>query len=89
VEGDDLKRGSCGVVCSLREIGNGRLRLILDDVKNESGAMEGPWQHHVLFTWKDYDVDQIVDLKLSEDELAEFGFHILARLVALREHPIE
>lgn len=89
MEGDDLKRGSSGVVCSLREIGNGRLRLVLDDVKNESGSLQGPWKHYVLFTWKDYEVDRIIDLKLSEKELAEFGFNVLARLVALREHPIE
>lgn len=89
MEGDDRKRGSCGVVCSLREIGNGRLRLVLDDVKNESGFMPGHWKHHVLFTWKDYEVGQIVDLKLSEKQLAGFGFNVLARLVALRKHPIE
>ena len=89
MEGDDRKRGSSGVVCSLMEIGNRRLRLILDDVKNENGSMQGPWKYHVLYTWKDYKIDQIADLKLSEKELAEFGFNVLARLVALREHPIE
>jgi hypothetical protein len=35
------------------------------------------------------EVDQIVDLQLSEKELADFGFNVLARLVALRGHPIE
>ena len=39
--------------------------------------------------WKDYEVGQIVDLKLSEKQLAGFGFNVLARLVALRKHPIE
>ena len=68
MEGDDRKRGSNGVVCSLREIGNGRLRVALDDVKNESGSVQGAWKHYILLTWKDYEIDRIVDLKLSEKE---------------------
>lgn len=85
---DDQKRGNDGVVCSLREIESGRLRLVLDDVKNEGKGNRGPWAHHVVFTFKDFDVEEIDNLQLSETELAEFGFNVLARLVALRKHPI-
>ena len=88
MEVDDQRRGGGGVVCSLRELGEGRIRLVLDDVKNEGGSAQGPWKHHVLFTFKDFNVEEIVNLQLSERELSEFGFHILARLAALREHPI-
>jgi len=89
MESDDCQRGSSGVVSSMREITSGRIRLALDDVKNESLSQQGPWKHHALFTWKDYDIDQILNHELPEKELADFGFNVLARLVALHKHPIE
>jgi|APLak6261663543_1056040.scaffolds.fasta_scaffold05923_3 hypothetical protein len=89
MEVNDQERGSSGVICSLYEAKEGRLRLVLDDVKNESGSNQGPWTHHVLFTFKDYDLKEVTNLKLSERELAEFGFNVFARLVAQWEHPIE
>lgn len=85
---DDQKRGRDGVVCSLHQTESGRLRLVLDDVKNEANGKPGVWTHHVLYTFKDFDVEEIENLQLSEAELAEFGFAVLARLVALRKHPI-
>jgi len=89
METDDLVRSHSGVVCCLRELPNGKLRLVLDDVANESETASGRWKHHVLFTWKDFEAQEIDELKLSEKELASFGFNILARLVALRQHPIQ
>jgi len=88
VETDDLIRSSVGVVCGLRDLPNGRVRLVLDDVANESASSRGPWLHHVLFTWRDFEAQKIDDLNLSEKELAEFGFNVLARLVAYRQHPL-
>ncbi len=84
---DDGKRGSDGVVCSLVNIGGGKLRLILDDVSNSESSVRGTWSHRVLYTWKDLDATQVMEHSLSEKELADFGFHILARLTALHNHP--
>ena len=86
-ERDDSIRSVAGVVCCLRELPNGQLRLVLDDVENESKSTVGSWAHRVLFTWKDFDAQQIEDLALSEQELAGFGHSVLARLVAYRKHP--
>jgi hypothetical protein len=88
VETDNGKRGSNGVVLSLVESVPGKLRLVADDVKNESGSDRGPWTHHVLYTFKDYDADQIKNQKLSDKELAEFGFAVLVRLGVLHDNPI-
>ena len=44
---DNGKRGSSGVAVSLVDIALGQLRLVLDDVKNESGSDRGLWSHHV------------------------------------------
>ena len=84
---DDSIRSSAGVVCSLRELPNGQLRLALDDVANKSKTTRGPWEHRVLFTWKDFEAGTIDGLTLSESELAAFGHSVLARLVAYRRHP--
>jgi hypothetical protein len=89
METDDMIRSCSGVVCCLRELADGKLRLVLDDVANDHKTTSGHWKHHILFTWKDFEAKEIDELRLSEKELASFGFSILARLVALRHHPIE
>lgn len=86
---DDRSRPGSGVVCSIKDLGDGKVRLVLDDVANDKQSTSGAWKHHTLFTWKDYDRTAIEDFKVSEKELAEFGFNLLARLVALRKHPIK
>lgn len=88
METDNGKRGSSGVVLSLVETTSGNLRLVIDDVKNESGSNRGPWAHHVLYTFKDYNADQIKNQELSEKELADFGFAVLVRLGVLHDKPI-
>jgi hypothetical protein len=88
METDNGKRGASGVVVSLVDIAPGQLRLVLDDVKNQSLSERGTWTHHVLFTFKDYTADDIINHKLSDKELADIGFNLLVRLAVLYEHPI-
>lgn len=78
-------RASTGVVCCLRELPSGEVRLIIDDVTNQSSSTSGPWKHCALFTWKDFEAKAVAELQLSEHELAEFGFNVLTRLVANRD----
>lgn len=82
---DDFIRASTGVVCCLRELPSGEVRLIIDDVANQSSRTSGSWEHRALFTCKDFEAMAIAELQLSEHELAEFGFNVLARLVAHRK----
>jgi hypothetical protein len=49
METDDDIRSDSGVVCCLRELGNGKLRLVLDDVSNERKTTSGTWEHIVFF----------------------------------------
>ena len=63
---DNGMHGSSGVVFSLVESTPGKLRLVADDEKNEGGSERGPWTHHVLYTFKDYDAADIKNQKLSE-----------------------
>lgn len=87
METDDGKRGNNGVVCSLRDLGNGRVRLVLDDVSNPEFSTRGKWSHEVVFTWKDYDFSKIENQEFSEKELADFGFNLLVRLGVLFKQP--
>jgi hypothetical protein len=79
---DDSIRASTGVVCCLRELPSGEVRLTIDDVANQSSSTSGSWEHRALFTCKDFEAKAITGLQLSEHELAELGLNILVRLVA-------
>lgn len=82
METDDSIRAPTGVVCCLRELPSGEIRLTIDDVANQSSRTSGPWEHRALFTHKDFEAKAIVGLQISEHELAELGFNIFARLFA-------
>jgi hypothetical protein len=72
---------SSAVLCGLAERPDGGLRLVLNDVESASEARE--WRHRTLFTFKDYAPGELPDLAaLSEEELANFGYSVLARLLA-------
>ena len=68
-------------LCRLASLPDGSLRVVLDDVCR--GGDPGTWQHCSLFTFRDYAPGQLENLAaLSEQELAQFGFNVLARLLA-------
>jgi len=69
-----------GVLCSLAELPDGSRRLVLDDLKRSD--MPQTWRCHSLFTFKDYDPGTLAPGTLSEQELADFGFQVLTRLLA-------
>ena len=87
METDNGVRGKNGVVLSLHEVGNNKLRIVMDDVSNKSGTCKEPWNHEVVVTWKDYDEKEILENTLSEEELAGLGAYLIARLAATRKHP--
>ena len=68
------------VICSLAELSDGTLRVVLDDARKSSDP--GTWAYHSLFTFKDYAPGTLNDLAaLPEDELANFGLFVLTRLL--------
>ncbi len=69
------------VLCAVAELEGGGLRLVLDDVEQAGGPKQ--WKHRTLFTFKDYAPGELQDLaSLPEEELANFGYSVLARLLA-------
>ncbi|MFK2878270.1 hypothetical protein [Rhodanobacter hydrolyticus] len=76
------KRGEHGVACSLLRLSDGRLRVVLDDIRNLAPGELGPWRHEVFVAFKDYEREELSSLDLPEEELAAFGHAVLARLLA-------
>ena len=74
-----------GVLCSLAELADGSLRVVLDDVRKGQDATS--WSHQSLFTFKDYAPGHLADLaELPENELADFGYYVLTRLLVSNGH---
>ena len=83
MDSSEKKRGERGVARSLLTLSDGRLRVVLDDVRSQVPGEPGPWQHEVFVTFKDYERGELASLGRSEDELAAFGHYVLARLFAV------
>ncbi len=81
---DDEIRDKFGAVVCIRDMGNGKSRVVLDDVENTSGSGQGDWRHKILVTFKDYDTKALNDLELTEEEFAGLGHYVLARLLAVK-----
>ncbi len=69
------------VLCSLAELPDGSFRVILDDARK--GQELGAWVSDSLFTFKDYSPGCLNNLaSVSEAELADLSYNLLARLLA-------
>ena len=80
---DDGKRPSMGVVVSLLDLGDGRCRVILDDVHSDSPQRETSWHFELFYTHKSLDARQMDEMALPDNEYRGLGEAILARLLAL------
>lgn len=85
MEFDDEIRDKVGAVICIRELADGRSRVILDDVDNLSETGRGDWKHHSFVTWKDYETETLRNLNLTEKELADFGHYVLTRILASKK----
>lgn len=79
-EVDDGIRGEVGIVISAVERANGRLRLVLDDVRPAGAG----WRPFCLFTWNDYDLHDFANMSLSDEDFQLIGQMVVARIAALR-----
>jgi hypothetical protein len=82
MELDDKKRALDGVVACLRDEGD-KVRLIFDDV--ESDTQENPisWHFHTFFTWTTFDKEKVLESELTNEQYADIGFNLMARLAAI------
>ena len=82
-ETDDGVRGTNGVVACLRKLADGRVRIVFDDAKADYVEHPTSWKPTALFTWIPLDPAELRTMVLSEKQLAEIGFNLVARLRAL------
>src|ERR1700733_7372211 len=80
---DDGERPSVGVVVTLRDLGGGKSRVTLDDVKSDSTRRETRWAFDVFYTHKDLDTAAVDSMQLPSGEYEGLGAAIMARLLAL------
>lgn len=69
------------VLCSLAELPDGGLRVVLDDLRQSDTP--GHWKNHVFVTFKDYPAGQLDPATLPKEELEAFGHYVLVRLLAI------
>jgi hypothetical protein len=80
---DDGIRAPSGVVVSLRPTSEGRLCVVLDDVRQQPAADVRSWTHESFFTISEYSRRELENLDLSKDQFAQIGENIVIRLLAL------
>jgi hypothetical protein len=83
LDADDGKRPTLGVVVSLLDLGDGKCRVILDDVRSDRPQRETTWQFDCFYTHKRLDSCQLDAMTLPEAEYRGLGEAVLARLLAL------
>lgn len=80
---DDGERSPVGVIVTLRDLGGGKSRVTLDDVKSDSTRRETRWTFDVFYTHKDLDTAAVDSMQLPSGEYEGLGAAIIARLLAL------
>jgi hypothetical protein len=80
---DDAIRSENGVVVCLRTTGDGKSKLIFDDVKGNSALNPVAWSFSNFYTWHEYNDEDLDQLKLSSREYQMIGENLVARLLAL------
>ncbi len=82
LEDDAGPRNEVGVVTSLSRTPDGKIRLILDDVRSTPTLDAQGWRKSGLYTYFDFDGQAFLGPDLSERDLANIGLAIVARLAA-------
>ncbi len=76
-----MKKLKRAVIVGLEMASENKLRITLDDAI-QSGREPSEWIKDVSITSKEYDRSTFQKLDFGEKELADFGYHILARIHA-------
>ena len=82
---DDGIRAQRGVVACLRSLDHNTVRLVLDDVQADTEMSPKSWTHYCLYTFTDYDANELKEMTLSQKDLAMIGENLVMRLLALNK----
>ena len=80
---DDGVRPPVGVIVTLLDLGGGKSRVTLDEVKSDSTRRETRWTFDGFYTHKDLETAAVNSMELPSAEYEGLGTAIMARLLAL------
>ena len=81
---DDEIRNPNGIAVSLRDMGNGKSRLFLDDVKASSENNPIHWKFGAFYTFSpELQNSEVEGMALSDEQYRDIGIAVMARLLAL------
>ena len=84
MEFDDKKRSKSGSAICLRDMGNGKSRIFLDDVVADKNKNPITWKYDCFYTFTpELDNAEIDDMNLTEEQFQNIGVAVVARLLAL------
>ena len=84
MEYDDKIRTTTGLAVCLRDMGNGKSRIFIDDVQADKKENPINWQHQYFYTFTpEFDNNTIDGMDLSNEEFQNIGVAVVARLLAL------
>ena len=77
-------RSKEGIAICLTDLGDGRSRLMFDDVIADEPEAQNPvWRHKVFYTQNTYPNDLLDEMSLTDDEYRQIGVAVIARLLAI------
>jgi len=84
MEHDDKIRAERGLAICLRDMGNGKSRIFMDDVKSDRQELPINWKHDYFYTFTPaFDNRSIDEMRLTDEEFQKIGTAVVARLLAL------
>lgn len=80
---DKIRAERCLAIC-LRDMGNGKSRIFMDDVKSDRQESPINWKHDYLYTFTpEFDSRSVGEMRLTDEEFQKIGATVVARLLAL------
>jgi len=84
MERDDRIRSKEGLAVCLRDMGNGKSRIFMDDVKSDKQELPVNWQHHCFYTFTpELENEALECMQLTDRQFQEIGAAVVARLLAI------
>ena len=81
---DDKIRSKEGLAVCLRDMGNGKSRIFMDDVKSNKQELPVNWQHHCFYTFTpELENEALESMQLTDRQFQEIGVAVVARLLAI------
>jgi hypothetical protein len=81
-EPDDGARGETGLAVSIVERADGKAGVVFDDIKREGSEAPFHWSTEWFFTRIEFDLTDLVECQLEQEDFAIIGQAVVARLAA-------